>query len=74
MLWLNFLHIYQPPTLEKELLVRITKEAYLNIVKTLKANPKYKLTLNITACLTEYLNQVGFTQLINDIKLLSCVL
>lgn len=71
MLWLNFLHIYQPPTLEKDLLVRITKEAYLNIVKILKANPKYKITLNITACLTEYLNQVGFTELIDDIKLLA---
>jgi predicted glycosyl hydrolase (DUF1957 family) len=68
MLWLNFLHIYQPPTMEKELLVRITKEAYLNIVKTLENNPRHKLTLNITACLTEYLNQVGFTELIKRIK------
>ncbi len=71
MLWLNFLHIYQPPTLEKELLVRITQEAYLNIIKILKQNPKHKITLNITACLTEYLNQVGFTKLIDDIKFLA---
>jgi len=71
MLWLNFLHIYQPPTLEKELLVRITQEAYLNIVEVLKNNPQHKITLNITACLTEYLNQVGFTKLIDDIKVLA---
>lgn len=70
MLWLNFLHIYQPPTLEKDLLVRITKEAYFNIIKILKQNPRHKITLNITACLTEYLYQVGYTKLIDDIKLL----
>ena len=70
MLWLNFLHIYQPPTLEKELLVKITREAYFNIIKILKQNPKHKITLNITALLTEYLNQVGFTKLIDDIKIL----
>lgn len=70
LLWLNFLHIYQPPTLEKELLVKITQEAYFNIVKVLKKNPQHKITLNITACLTEYLSQVGFTKLIDDIKFL----
>lgn len=70
MLWLNFLHIYQPPTLEKDLLLRITQEAYLNIIKILKNNPRHKLTLNITACLTEYLHQVGSHKLIKDIKLL----
>jgi alpha-amylase/alpha-mannosidase (GH57 family) len=68
MLWLNFLHIYQPPTLEKELLVKITKEAYFNIVRILKEHPKYKITLNISGCLTEYLFQVGNTKLIADIK------
>ncbi|MFH1890658.1 MAG: hypothetical protein ABIJ91_03785 [Candidatus Kuenenbacteria bacterium] len=70
MLWINFLHIYQPPTLDKELLVQITKEAYLNIVRILKKNARHKITLNITACLTEYLNQVGFTKFIKDIKFL----
>lgn len=70
MLWLNFLHIYQPPTLDKELLVRITSECYLPLVKILKDHPHYKITLNITACLTEYLNQVGFTKLIEEIKFL----
>ncbi len=70
MRWINFLHIYQPPTLEKETLVRITREAYFNIIHILKKNPNYKITLNITACLTEYLNQVGFTKLIDELKIL----
>ncbi len=68
MLWINFLHIYQPPTLDKELLVKITKGSYSNIVRVLKQNKKHKITLNITGCLTEYLNQVGFTKLIKDIS------
>jgi len=71
MLWLNFLHIYQPPTLDKDLLIRIAKESYFNIIKTLKKNKDYKITLNITACLTEYLYQLGYTRLINDIKTLA---
>src|SRR3989338_7196449 len=70
MLWLNFLHIYQPPTLEKDLLIRISKEAYFNIVRVLLRNPQYKITLNITACLTEYLNQIGYTKLTDDLNFL----
>lgn len=70
MRWINFLHVYQPPTLERETLVRITKESYFNIIDVLKKNPNYKITLNITACLTEYLNQVGFTKLIDELKTL----
>ncbi len=68
MRWINFLHIYQPPTLDKETLVRITKESYFNIINILKKNSDYQITLNITACLTEYLNQVGFTKLIDELK------
>lgn len=68
MLWLNFLHIYQPPTLDKEFLRRIADESYLNIIKILKQNPRHKITLNISACLTEYLHQIGQTKLITDIK------
>ncbi|OIO16744.1 hypothetical protein COV56_01010 [Candidatus Kuenenbacteria bacterium CG11_big_fil_rev_8_21_14_0_20_37_9] len=70
MIWINILHIYQPPTLEKELLIKITKEAYLNIVNILKQNSNYKITLNIAGCLTEYLRQLGFNQLIEEIKAL----
>lgn len=67
MVWANFLHIYQPPDQKKDTLRQITAESYRPIVEILKENPGAKLTLNITACLTEQLVNLGYQDLIDDI-------
>ncbi|MBC7074232.1 hypothetical protein H5T58_02510, partial [Candidatus Parcubacteria bacterium] len=71
MYWANFLHIYQPPDQHEDLLRRIVKESYQPLVEILKKNPQGKLTLNITACLTEQLAKLGYQRLINEIKKLA---
>jgi alpha-amylase/alpha-mannosidase (GH57 family) len=68
MIWGNFLHIYQPPDQHKDLLKRIAQEAYYPIVEILEKNPQGKLTLNITACLTEQLLKLKYKDLIERIK------
>lgn len=67
MIWANFLHIYQPPTQTKRILDRVVNESYRRILVELKNAPQAKLTLNITAGLTELLDQYGFTDVIEDI-------
>jgi len=70
MYWANFLHIYQPPTQTKRILERVVNESYRRIIAELKKAPDAKLTLNITSCLTELLDQHGFTDVIDDLKML----
>lgn len=67
MIWANFLHIYQPPDQKEDTLRQITFESYKRLVDILKENPQAKLTLNITACLTEQLVSIGFRDLISDL-------
>ncbi len=70
MKWISFIHIYQPPTSDKERIMSVAKESYQFIVDVLKKNPDFKLTININACLTEQLAKFGYEDLLNDIKAL----
>lgn len=68
MIFGNYLHIYQPPDQHEDTLRQIVKESYFPLVKILKENPEGKLTLNISACLTEQLLSLGYQDLIDDLK------
>jgi len=67
MIWANFLHIFQPPDQKEDILRQITSESYQPLIKILKENPQAKLTLNITACLTEQLIILGYQNLIREL-------
>jgi len=64
MVWAIFLHIYQPPDQRPEILEKIVNESYRPLIKGFLANPRTRLTLNITACLTELLVDSGFGDVI----------
>lgn len=66
--WVNFLHFYQPPYADNETIIEATEQSYQRIVSALKRNPDIKFTFNITGCLLDKWNELGFTELINDIK------
>lgn len=70
MYWVNFLHIYQPPTQTEEILKKVARESYRKIIEGLLKNPQAKLTLNINAVLTEMLMQYGYQDVVNNIKIL----
>ncbi len=70
MIWANLLHIYQPPTQNKEMLDKITEESYRQILKGLKDNPKGKLTINMNASLTELFLKYGYNDVLDDIRYL----
>ncbi len=55
MLWANVFHIYQPPNWDPKILKKVVREAYWPLAKNLLSHPSLKITLNITASLTEQL-------------------
>jgi hypothetical protein len=71
MYWSNFLHFYQPPNQQPDILDRIANESYRALIKGFKNNPKAKLTLNLNACLTENLVKNGYADIIKGLKFLA---
>ncbi len=64
MKWINFLHIYQPPTQTPEIVKQVTEESYQKIAELLERYPKFKITLNITGSLIELWVKYGYTDII----------
>ncbi|PKL72427.1 hypothetical protein CVV26_01510 [Candidatus Kuenenbacteria bacterium HGW-Kuenenbacteria-1] len=71
MLWVNFLHFYQPFNQMPDILERIVNESYRKIIQGLKENPKAKMTININGSLTELLVKYDYLDVINDLKQLA---
>lgn len=63
-----FLHFYQPPTQKRDLVLRVTKESYIPVVRGLVRNPRSKITMNIAGCLLTRLDQYGYSNLISQIR------
>lgn len=68
MYWINFLHIYQPIDQSKEILKRVVNESYRPLFKGLLRIPKIKLTLNISAALTQLLAREGYGDVLKAIR------
>jgi len=68
MLWINFLHIYQPPDSENYVIKEATEKSYVRIVSALEKNPAAKFTMNITGCLIERWQELHYFDLIERIK------
>lgn len=66
--WVNFLHIYQPPTQDSKVLKTIAEESYSLIIDLLKKYPQVKLTMNITGSLIEELQENNLDHIILGFK------
>jgi hypothetical protein len=68
MYWSNFLHIYQPPTQTEAVVRKVTEEGYRTLVRVLREAPGGKVTLNISAILTEQLARYGLDDVIRGLR------
>lgn len=68
MIWANFLHIYQPPHQVEEIFDRVVNESYRPLFKSLKQNPKIKISLNINGALSEQLLERGYKDIIDGLR------
>ncbi len=64
--WVNFLHIYQPPWQQHDVITRVSQQSYQNIISTLQKFPNYKITLNISGSLTEQLLFFGLKKVLDN--------
>src|SRR3989338_7368146 len=68
MLWINFLHFYQPATLDREMIAEAVEKSYRRIVKALYRHPRTRFTMNIQACLLEKMHELGYQNLLRNFK------
>lgn len=68
MLWINFLHLYQPVNADARIIKEATELSYLRLVKVLEENPNIKFTLNITGGLILRWEELGYQELISRIN------
>jgi predicted glycosyl hydrolase (DUF1957 family) len=68
MLWINFLHLYQPPYSESFQIKEATEKSYERIAAALENNPAAKVTMNITGCLIEYWQELNYFDLLKRLK------
>jgi len=67
MLWINFLHIYQPANSDAHIIKEATEESYARIIRALEASPGVKFSLNISGCLFLRWEELGYLDLIKRI-------
>lgn len=70
MIWINFLHLYQPINVDARLIKEATELSYLRLTRSLEENPKIKFTLNITGGLITRWEELGYKYLIERINIL----
>lgn len=68
MLWVNFLHIYQPPNQMPDILAKVVNECYRPLFSGLAKIKGAKLVLNINAVLTEMLYLQNYRDVLETIK------
>ncbi len=66
MKWINFLHLYQPPTQSKEILDTVVRESYSRILQLLVDFPDLRLTVNFSGSLIELLVRNGHKKIVED--------
>lgn len=66
--WANLLHIYQPPTQDREVLARINETCYLPLFRMLDTLPNIKTTFNISGVLLDLLDQWNYQETIQLIR------
>jgi len=70
MLWINFLHLYQPANSEAYRIEEANDLSYKRIFKALLKNKNIKFTFNISGCLVERLVELKQFDLIKKINIL----
>ena len=66
--WAPLLHFYQPPTQLHWVLDKVCDESYRPLIKIFRSNPSAKVTVNVTACLTELLAEHGKKDVIEGLS------
>ncbi|MCF7820112.1 MAG: polysaccharide deacetylase family protein [Candidatus Pacebacteria bacterium] len=68
MLWINFIHLYQPANTKSQYIEEAVDLSYQRLLQALKENSRTKFTININGCLIERLFEMGRVDIISGFK------
>ncbi len=68
MLWINFLHLYQPANSDNYIISEALHKSYYRLLRLLEENSNLKLTFNISGCLIERLAEMNELDFIDRLK------
>lgn len=68
MLWINFLHLYQPANVEEFHIKEALDKSYWRLIRLLEENPSLKMTFNVSGCLLNRLEEMGELSFIKALK------
>ena len=71
MIWINFLHLYQPANIDDYHIQEAYEKSYSRLLRLLQENKNLKMTFNISGCLIDRLAGMGYQQFISDLKKLN---
>ncbi len=70
MLWLNFLHFYQPANAEFYNIRKALDKSYWRLLRLIEEHPEIKMTFNVSGCLLERLEEAKEKSFIERLKFL----
>ncbi|HAM88739.1 MAG: hypothetical protein US83_C0003G0023 [Candidatus Falkowbacteria bacterium GW2011_GWC2_38_22] len=68
MLWINFLHFYQPVNKEASVIREATEKSFLRVLRGIEEHKDIKFTLNINACLFLRWEEMGYFDIFARLK------
>lgn len=68
MLWINFLHFYQPVNKEVSVIREATEKSFLRVLRGIEEHKDIKFTLNINACLFLRWEEMGYSDIFVRLK------
>lgn len=71
MLWINFIHLYQPANSPLERIQEAVSKSYARLVRLMEEHPNLNFTANISGCLLERLRDEAYVDILNSLKSLA---
>lgn len=71
MIWINFLHLYQPANIDDYHVEQALVKSYWRLIRLVEENPGLRMTFNVSACLLERLEVMGELDFIKALKKLN---
>jgi len=70
MLWLNFLHLYQPANAEFYNIRKALDKSYWRLLRLMEEHPELRMTFNVSGCLLERLEEANEKKFLERLKFL----
>ncbi|MBN2854360.1 polysaccharide deacetylase family protein [Patescibacteria group bacterium] len=71
MIWINFLHLYQPANIDDYHIKEALVKSYWRLLRLLEENPRLRMTFNVSGCLLERLESMAELDFIKTLKKLN---